>query len=222
MRLKYWRYLERMSAKANFMALTYLHLAGALGVTALSAEYPLVAANTWAHIGFVALSFVFLFGRLWLRPGPLKYILFALFSVALGQMLGPLVQRLQDKGILRQVLIMVVGIFVGMTALAFYDRGSFLGFGPYLMAGLVGLIVAHVVGIVLGLTGAVTAKTFHDMSQVFAWFGAVLFTVFIAYDTQQMKVRAAAGSKNPDYIEASLNLYLDVINLFSDVGHINS
>ena len=61
------------------------------------------------------------------------------------------------------------------------------------------------------------------MSQVFAWFGAVLFTVFIAYDTQQMKVRAAAGSKgSPDYIEASLNLYLDVINLFSDVGHINS
>ena len=118
--------------------------------------------------------------------------------------------------------IMVVGIFVGMTALAFYDRDSFLGFGPYLMAGLVGLIVAHVVGIVLGLTGAVTAKTFHDMSQVFAWFGAVLFTVFIAYDTQKMKARAATGSKHPDYIEASLNLYLDVINLFSDVGRINS
>jgi FtsH-binding integral membrane protein len=213
-----------MSAKANFMALTYLHLAGALGVTAVSAEYPLVKANTWAHIGFVALSFVFLFGLLWTRPGPLKYILFALFSVALGQMLGPLVQRLQDKGILRQVLIMVVGIFVGMTALAFYDRGSFLGFGPYLMAGLVGLIVAHVVGIVLGLTGAVTAKTFHNMSQVFAWIGTALFTVFIAYDTQKMKVRAAKeGSKTtPDYIDASLNLYLDVINLFSDVGHINS
>jgi FtsH-binding integral membrane protein len=119
---------------------------------------------------------------------------------------------------------MVAGVFAGMTALAFYDRNSFLGFGPYLMAGLIGLIIAQIVGIILGFTGAVTAQTFRDMAQVFAWIGTVLFTVFVAYDTQQMKVRAGAmaRSKNPDYIEASLNLYLDVINLFSNIGSLNS
>lgn len=207
---------------SNFLALTYLHMAGALGLTAVSAEYPLVQAHTWAHLGVVAMSFVFLFGMLWTQPGPLKYVLFALFSVTLGQMLSPLVEHLQDKGLLRQVLLMVTGAFVGMTALAFYDRGSFLGFGPYLMAGLLGLIVAQVVGVVLGLTGAVTAETFHDMSQVFAWIGTVLFTVFVAYDTQVLRSRASRKQKNPDYIEASLNLYLDIINLFSNIGNLNS
>ena len=204
------------------MALTYLHLAGALGVTAVSAEWPLAQSHTWAHLGFVALSFLFLFGLLWSSPGPLKYVLFALFSVTLGQMLGPLVEHLKDKGILRQVLLMVGGVFVGMTALAFYDRGSFLGFGPYLMAGLIGLIVAHIIGFVLGLTGAVTAETFHNMSQVLAWIGTVIFTVFVAYDTQVLRSRAGRKQKNPDYIEASLSLYLDIINLFSNIGNLNS
>ena len=203
------------------LGLVYLHLVGALGLTAISAEWPLVQAHTWAHFGFAALSFVFLFAMLWSSPGPLKYILFAAFAGCLGQMLAPLVEHLQDKGLIRQVLLMVTGVFVGMTALAFYDRGSFLGFGPYLMAGLLGLIVAQVVGIVLGLTGAVTAQTFRDMAHVFAWIGTVLFTVFVAYDTQQMKVRVLR-SKNPDYIEASLNLYLDVVNLFSNIGTLNS
>jgi len=213
-----------MPTKAVFMGMTYLHLAGALGVTAISAEYPMVKVNTWSHLGLAALSFVLLFAMLWSAPGPLKYLLFALFSVNLGQMLGPLVAHLQDKGILRQVLLLVVGVFAGMTALAFYDRGSFLGFGPYLLAGLIGLIVAETVGIVLGLTSAVTTQTFHDMSQVFAWVGTVLFAVFVAYDTQKMKVCSVkAGPKaSPDYIEASLNLYLDMLNLFSNIGQLKS
>ena len=215
-----------MLSKGAVMGLIYLHMAGALGVTALSAEYPLVKTHTWAHFGIAVLSFIVLFAMFWTSPGPLKYILFATFAGCLGQMLGPLVDHLQDKGVLRQVLLMVAGVFAGMTALAFYDRNSFLGFGPYLLAGLLGLIVAQIVGIVLGLTGAVTAQTFRDMAQVFAWIGTVLFTVFVAYDTQQMKVRAGAMARskttNPDYIEASLNLYLDVINLFSNIGSLKS
>lgn len=204
------------------MGLTYLHLAAALGMSAISAEYPIASSMTITHIVTMVASFGSLIAMMYMQPGIPKYIVFAIFAIALGQMLGPLVEHLEEKGLLRQVLLMVAGIFAGMTALAFYDTGSFLGFGPYLFAGLIGLIVMQIIGGVLGLTGTVDAATFRNMNQVFAWAGAVLFTVYIAYDTQRMKERAAIASKNPDYIAASLKLYLDVINLFTDIGVIRS
>jgi len=205
------------------MALTYLHLAGALGVTALSAEYPLVKSSGVEHLIIFILTLVLIFPLVMLPPGPLKYGLFAAFTILFGQSLGPLVEHLQNKGLIRQVLLMVAGIFAGMTALAFLDRGAiFLGFGPYLLAGLLGLILSQLIGIALGVTGTITAASFHEINQIFAWIGTILFAVYVAYDTQVMRARASRSGSNPDYIAAAMGLYLDIINLFVDVGSLNS
>jgi len=212
-----------MPSRPEFMALTYLHLAGALGVTAVAAEYPLVKSSGVEHLIIFILTIALIFPLVMLPPGPLKYGLFATFAILFGQALAPLVAHLQDKGLIRQVLLMVAGIFVGMTALAFLDRGAtFLGFGPYLFAGLLGLIVAQLIGIAAGVTGTITVASFHEINQIFAWIGAILFTVYVAYDTQVMRARAAKAGPTPDYIAAALGLYLDIINLFTDVGTLNS
>lgn len=210
-------------SRPEFMALTYLHLAGALGVTAVAAEYPLVKSSGIEHLIVFILTIVLIFPLVMLPPGPLKYGLFAVFAILFGQTLAPLVEHLQDKGLIRQVLLMVAGIFVGMTALAFLDRGAtFLGFGPYLFAGLVGLILSQLIGIAAGVTGAITAASFYEINQIFAWIGAIIFTIYVAYDTQVMRARAAKAGPNPDYVAASMGLYLDIINLFADVGRLNS
>jgi modulator of FtsH protease len=204
------------------MGLTYLHLAASVGITAISAEYPIVEQNGLVLIitALVMLGSLFILMRM--RPGILKYALFLLFLIAAGQLLNPLVDRLEAKGVLRQVLILVSGVFLGMTALAFYDtKGRFIGMGPYLFAGLVGLIVAEVIGIVLGLTEAIGPKTFQSMNQVFAWIGSGLFTLYVAYDTQVMRKRALQKG-TPDYVDASLGLYLDILNLFSNIGSLNN
>lgn len=207
---------------SNFMPIVYLHLAASVGVTALSAEYPLVKSRTIEFWGSIIALFVSLFILLALQPGPLKYIVFLVFLIAAGQLIGPLVDRLQAKGMLRQVLLMVAGVFAGMTALAFYDtKGTFLGMGPYLFAGLLGLIIAELIGLLLGITDTIGPKTFQSIGQIFAYIGTFIFTLYVAYDTQVMRKRASRKGY-VDYVDASLGLYLDILNLFTNIGSLNN
>ena len=142
------------------------------------------------------------------RPGPYKYFLFATFSILIGQLLAPQVQTLEAKGQLREVLASVAGIFLAMTVVGFVDKQNFLGFGGYLMAALIGLIVARIFLIVVKLGDPTSDVT--KTNTLLNWVGTGLFAVFVAYDTQVLKQR-----KNKDYVDASLNFFLDIINLFT-------
>ena len=188
----------------SHIGITYLHLTGALALTAVSSERTLLPGGTLLA---AILSFVLIFLLGFARPGPYKYFLFATFSILIGQLLAPQVQTLEEKGQLREVLASVAGIFLAMTVVGFVDKGL-LGFGAYLMAALIGLIVARLFLIVVKLGDPTSdiSKT----NTVLNWVGTALFAVFVAYDTQVLKQR-----KNTDYVDASLNLFLDIINLFS-------
>jgi FtsH-binding integral membrane protein len=97
-----------------------------------------------------------------------------------------------------------------MTALGFYDRQNLLGFGPYLFAGLLGLLVAELgYGAYLFAGGKETAPLSY-LSDI----GILLFTIYIAYDTQRLK-QQAGSCKIPNYPSDSLNLFLDLANLFN-------
>ena len=189
----------------SHIGITYLHLTGALALTAVSSERTLLPGGTLVA---AILSFVLIFLLGFARPGPYKYFLFATFSILIGQLLAPQVKSLEAKGQLREVLASVAGIFLGMTVVGFVDKQNFLGFGGYLMAALIGLIVARLFLIVvkLGDPTSDVSKT----NTMLNWVGTGLFAVFVAYDTQVLKQR-----KNKDYVDASLNLFLDIINLFT-------
>lgn len=128
-------------------------------------------------------------------------------------MLWPVVESAENKKVLREVLASVFGIFLAMTAVAFYDKGNLLGFGPYLFAALIGLILARLVLFVLQISDS-ESTDFTNINTLLSWFGAVLFSVYIAYDTQVIKYRA---KKPYDYVDLSLGLFLDIINLFTNI-----
>jgi len=196
----------------SYIAYTYLHLAAGLGLTAVSAEYPL-SKSPWVNLAEFIAIFCLIYGMFLNKPGPIKYILAVLFCVLIGQTLWPVVEDAENKKILREVLASVFGIFLAMTALAFYDRGNILGFGPYLFAGLVGLILARIVLLVLQISDP-NSIDFTKTYTLLNWAGTVLFSVYIAYDTQVIKYRAR---KPYDYVDLSLGLFLDIINLFVNV-----
>ena len=203
----------------NFIGITYLHLFAALGITAVSSNYP-VSDTMAAEIVEIVLTFVLLFAIMYLQPGPLKYVLFALFAATLGQLLANFVARLKAENVLKDVLVAVGGIFMAMTVLGFYDTQNMLGFGSYLMAALIGLIIARLL-LIAGAFGGVKMETISSLSEVLSWFGAGLFSIFLAYDTQRIKEIAARLKRGtPDYVNASLGLFLDAINLFQNVGDI--
>jgi len=199
-----------------FIGITYLHLLGGLGVTAASSQVPLTS-NRYILLAEALLSLLLIWVILMLEPGPVKYGLAIVFAAVLGQILTRFVKKLEDKKTLDDVLIIVAGIFLAMTVVGFYDNQNILGFGVYLFAGLIGLIIARIL-LMLGLLGGAPTQAVSSINTALSWFGTALFTVYVAYDTQRMK--EDARRKKKDYINSSMGLFLDVINLFTNVGDI--
>jgi len=195
----------------SFIGLTYLHLTAALAVTAVSSEYPL-STSPIATIAEIIAVFALLFMLTAAKPGPYKYFLFATFAFLLGQLMSSKVDKLQAKGTLREVLISVGGIFVAMTVVGFLDNQNILGFGGYLFAALLGLIIARIALLVADLAGP-DSMDFTKMNTLLNWFATVLFSFYVAYDTQRLKDKTV--QKGKDYVDASLGLFLDILNLFS-------
>lgn len=196
----------------SYILYTYLHLASGLAITAVSSEYPASKSPTVMIFEFIAiLGLVFILS--YNKPGPIKYILAATLCVLVGQILAPVVEDAENKKTLREVLASVFGIFVAMTTVGFYDNRNILGFGPYLFAGLIGLILMRILLLVIGVSdpGSIDfTKTYTLLN----WAGTALFSVYIAYDTQVLKYRA---KKPYDYVDLSLGLFLDIINLFTNL-----
>ena len=204
-----------------FFGKVFAHLAGALAVSAVSAEYSNLGqqllggtsllVNTLLSLGILL---GLLFGTQMTKPGGFaKYGFFIAFAFWMGQSLKPYVDRLQDKGTLTRVLTLTAGVFGAMTALGFYDSGNFLGLGPYLFAGLIGLIIAQLLVLLLG-----TPEEKRKGIQWLNLIGVAIFSLFTAYDIQVLRVNAklCRSGKNvqPDYPVESLGIYLDFINLF--------
>lgn len=190
----------------SHIGITYLHLTGALALTAVSSETPVSIPGVTLIAAILTFVLIFLLGSA--RSGPYKYFLFALFSIAIGQVISPSVKSLEASGQLREVLASVAGIFLAMTVVGFVDKQNFLGFGGYLMAALIGLIIARLFLMVAKLGDPKSDIT--KASTFLNWVGTGIFAIFVAYDTQQLKER-----RYKDYVDASLGLFLDIINLFT-------
>jgi len=195
-------------APKYFVPIVYLHLLAGTGVTYASSQFPMGKSLAY-KIGIFVSSFVALFALFALSPGPLKYLVAALFCALLGQTMTAFVEDLEHRDLLGKTLVGTLGIFGAMSAVGFYDNQNLLGFGPYLLAALVGLLIARLVAFLMS-----AAKT---TNTAFSWVAAILFSAFTAYDTQRLK-EDARSSKAPDYINSSLGLYLDFLNLFESIG----
>lgn len=202
----------------------FAHLAGALTVSAVSAETSNIGTkiygNTSVLVQFLvnlAIMLLLLQGVFMTKPGGVpKYVFFIALAFWFGQLLQPYIRGLEEKGTLTEVLAMTAGVFGGMMALGFYDSMNILGFGSYLLAGLIGLIIVRFAVYALG--------TPEEKQKSIKWlnmFGVALFALFTAYDIQVARVGAAlcrlAQRKlkmDPDYPAMSLSLYLDFVNIF--------
>jgi len=199
-----------------FIPKVYLHLLLGTAVTFASSEYPIGSGLPYM-IGIIIGSFGALFALFALSPGPLKYAVATVLCALLGQSMSIFMERLKQKDLLANTLIGTLGVFTAMSAVGFYDNQNLLGFGPYLLAALVGLLIAHGIAFLVVPHSKESDPTAKTMNTVLSWVTAILFSAFTAYDTQRLK-EEARSNKAPDYINSSLGLYLDFLNLFEAVG----
>ena len=212
-----------------FLTTTYFYLFVSTIITTISRQFPLTQ-NIFGSLIFLIVSLVLLFVVLKMSPGPMKHVVYLVLLLSLGQMFGPLDKQLEKGNTIRNTLVMVAGIFLGMTVLALMDKGNFLGFGPYLFAGLLGLLVARVGLAFYGYEKGKAEPTIsitddlQSWDKILSYVGVGLFALYTAYDTQVLKKYGESlGPKGkPDYINASLDLYLDILNLFVNVEDILS
>jgi hypothetical protein len=146
------------------------------------------------------------------RTFPTNFILLASFTVLEAILIG-FVTRFYETESVVLALGITVGVFLGLTAYACLTKTDFTGLGPYLFAVLIALCCF---GIFLTLGQWLFGLNMPFLHKVYAAIGALLFSVYIVYDTQMI-----VGGRHKkhefgvdEYIFAALNLYLDIVNLF--------
>ena len=108
-----------------------------------------------------------------------------------------------------QVFFITAATFGAMSLWGYTTKTDLTGFGHFLFMGLIGIIIASVVGFFWHST---------MLQWVISVAGVLIFTGLTAYDTQALKYSYVAGedatTSGRKAIFGALKLYLDFINLF--------
>ncbi len=136
-------------------------------------------------------------------------VLFTLFSVAMGMSLS-FVFLVYKLGSIFQIFLISSGMFGAMAILGYTTKTDLTKLGSLLIMALFGIIIASVINMFVGS---------HGMSLVISFISVIVFTGLTAYDVQKikelgMKVEAGTESTAKLSILASMNIYLDFINIF--------
>tara|TARA_B110000908_G_C10243641_1_gene447539 strand:+ start:1285 stop:2010 length:726 start_codon:yes stop_codon:yes gene_type:complete len=87
--------------------------------------------------------------------------------------------------------------------------------GAYLLIGVLGVLIARIIEMVINPIGR------QLRSRVISYISVVLFSLLVMYDTKKVIVHSQ-NCVNPDYINESLNLFLDSLNLFQNNYMLNN
>lgn len=139
------------------------------------------------------------------RKAPMNFIFLGIFTLAESFMLGTAAAAFSKEEVVMAAGFTAVVCFA-LTIFALQTKWDFTILGGALFAGVIILLIF---GIVVAFIPGKAATI------AYASCGALLFSVYLVYDTQMMMGGKHKYSISPEeYIFAALNLYLDIINIF--------
>jgi len=201
---------EQASAPADitaFLRSTYQLFASSLLAASAGAYIGLgmvSAISSW-YWGLVILEFALLFGIYAVKdkPGINLIVLFAFTFVSgltITPLLGSVFNMPGGASIVAQAFLMTSVAFGGISMFALTTKKDYSSMGKMLFIAVIILVV-----------GSLSNIFFQSpiLQLAIAGFGALIFSAFILYDTQQI---VKGGFSTP--IEAAIALYLDFLNLF--------
>ena len=213
--------IKLIQEKKTFLIMIFANLILQLGIT----YYILVNTdiqvlkerkrNSIFKRNFIGLLPLFILVILMNLPMPswARFIVFSFFSAYMGLILNSW-EKIYGLEMLKAIIFSVVGIFISMMvfAVGLLSFGIKLGstFGIFLIVALLLFIISRIIFFFAG--------TYSLYAKMFAIFGIALFSIYILYDTQQVLSRNYDG----DFVTASLDYYLDFINLVGNFLSFNS
>ena len=206
---------ERVSA---FLRAVYGWMCGGLAITALTASFiasspGMVAAivmNRFLFWGLMIaqLGIVFvLSARVEKLAASTAALLFVAYSALTGVTISFVLLAYTGESV-ATTFIVTAGMFGALAAYGTVTRRSLAGVGQFLFMGLIGLVLASIVGMFWRNDG---------LQFMISFIGVIIFTGLTAYDAQRLKSMALAmpaGQAGSYAIVGALALYLDFINLF--------
>eukprot|EP00127_Corallochytrium_limacisporum_P000221 Clim_evm38s7 gene=Clim_evmTU38s7 len=139
------------------------------------------------------------------RQTPWNYIMLGAYTLCMAYLVGTITTFYDVSAVLYAVGVTAI-VTIGVTIFAFQTKYDITDKGGYLLVALL---------VLLGF--GIFAIFFRNdvVNVVYAALGALLFTIFLVYDTQLMLGGKHKMAISPEeYILAALNLYVDIINLF--------
>ena len=133
--------------------------------------------------------------------------LFMLYSALVGVSTS-VILLIYTGASLVSTFVITAGMFGALAVFGTFTKRSLAGVGQFMMMGLIGLIIASIVG----LFWQNSALQF-----VISVVGVLVFTGLTAWDAQRLKEMAVAlpdGRVGSYAVVGALSLYLDFINLF--------
>ena len=134
--------------------------------------------------------------------------LFILYSALTGVTMSFDPARLHGVSRWRSTFAIAAGMFGAMALYGTVTTRSLAGWGQFLFMGLIGVVIASIVGMFWQNDG---------FQFVLGFIGVIVFTGLAAYDAQRLKAMALAlpsGGTGAYAVVGALTLYLDFINLF--------
>lgn len=227
-------YVQEGAISKKFFANVFLFMFVALGLSTFAAylfgvneglmSYLIQVNPTTGKVGMTILGYVVMFAPL----GLVLTMSFALSKLSYPALLGIFIAYSVLTGISLSFIMLsytagsIVGCFA--SAAGIFGIMAFLGyttdvdlskFGPILMVGLVGIIIASLVNMFLG-SGT--------LDYIISFAGVALFTALTAYDVQKIKrIGMGIEARGDQVMEVetkkmaivgALTLYLDFLNLF--------
>lgn len=160
-----------------------------------------VQQNHWmllvAMVGSIGLVIALMIYK---NQTPTNYILLGLFTMFEAYCVGTVVTFYKVHSVLEAFLMTLV-VAVSLTMYTLQSKKDFSSWGAGLFACLCVLLVASFLQIFFPTV---------LMDRMIAAGGALLFSLFIVFDTSMMMHKLSPE----EYIVASVNLYLDILNLF--------
>jgi FtsH-binding integral membrane protein len=206
---------ERVSA---FLRAVYGWMCGGLAVTALTAS--IIASSPGMVAAIVMNRFLFwglmiaqlgivfvLSARVEKLAASTAALLFVGYSALTGVTISFVLLAYTGESV-ATTFIVTAGMFGALAAYGSVTRRSLAGVGQFLFMGLIGLVLASIVGMFWRNDG---------LQFMISFIGVIIFTGLTAYDAQRLKSMALAvpaGQGGSYAIVGALALYLDFINLF--------
>lgn len=222
-------FVQEGSVSKKFFANVFLWMFVALAISTFAAYFinvsaearsylfdPIKGRTIWGTIAvFAPLVLVLIMGAGFNRLSFSALLgIFILFSILLGVSLS-FILFVYDFGSVVGCFAAATGIFGLMAIMGYTTNVDLSKFGPILMVGVVGLVIASVVNMFIGSS---------QFDYIMSFFGVAIFTALTAYDVQKIKrigmgieesgEQMAVTDTKKLAIMSALTLYLDFLNIF--------